>query len=257
MSYKMIAIAFLTLVRKEVNRFIRIWPQTLIPPLVTAILYFIIFGHVIGKRIGLMHGVPYIQFIVPGMVMMQVIMLSYINTSSSVFGAKFSKSIEEILVSSMPNQVILLSYTLASLLRAGLVGILVTLLAAFFVKLRVQHWWIMLVTVLLTALLFSTLGMINSLYAKKFDDISIAPSFILTPLIYLGGVFYSIKSLPPFWQHLSMINPVVYMIDTFRYSMLGISSINIDMALSVLFVITLVVYLLCLYLLRKGVGLRT
>lgn len=249
-------IGYYTLVRKEVRRFIRIWPQTLMSPMITATLYLVVFGKVIGSRVGAIDGVDYIQFIVPGLVMMQVVMLSYINTSSTVFSAKFSKSIEEILVSPLSNHIVLLAYTTASLLRAILVGIIISLLALFFVHLHIKHILVMIVVVVLTSSFFSTLGMINSLYAKKFDDINIIPTFILTPLTYLGGVFYPISKLPGMWQHVSLFNPIAYTIDVFRYGMLGISGINIVVAIAILLALSVGAYLFCLHLLNKGVGLR-
>lgn len=256
MFHRSVMIGYYTLVRKEVSRFIRIWPQTLMSPMITATLYLVVFGKVIGSRVGMIDGVPYIQFIVPGLVMMQVVMLSYINTSSTVFSAKFSKSLEEILVSPLSNNMVLLAYTTASLLRAMLVGVIISLLALFFVHLDVSHLLVMIVVVILASAFFSTLGMINSLYAKKFDDINIIPTFILTPLTYLGGVFYPITKLPGIWQHISLFNPIAYTIDVFRYSMLGISDINIGLALLVLLLLAVSAYALCLYLLNKGVGLR-
>jgi len=249
-------IGFFTLFRKEVMRFMRVWLQTILAPLITALLYFIIFGKIIGRHVGLMGGIPYIQFIVPGMVMMQIIMASYMNVSSSLFVNKLTKSIEEILISPLSNQAILLAYMAASILRALIVGGLVLTVAFLFTHLHFKHLWIVIETILTTSALAAILGMINAIYAKKFDDINIVPLFVITPLSYLGGIFYSIQALPRFWQYLSHVNPIFYMIDTFRYSMLGISDINIHVALPVLLIITVIAYLICLYLLNKGVGLR-
>ncbi|MEM9244084.1 MAG: ABC transporter permease [Pseudomonadota bacterium] len=251
-----ILIGYATIIRKEIIRYIRIWPQTTIAPLVTSTLYFLIFGRVIGSRIGSMNGINYIQFIVPGMIMLQVINISYNNTSSAILSGKYSKSIEELLISPLTNNAILLGYVTACLIRSIVIALLIAIVALFFTHLHVTHILLMLVTIIITTTLFATLGMINAFYAKKFDDINIIPMFILTPLTYMGGVFYSIKHLPPIWREISMLNPIMYTIDIFRYSMLGIADVNVYVAFSVLFIVTFIAYATCLYLFKKGSGIR-
>ncbi|WP_368938900.1 ABC transporter permease, partial [Morganella morganii] len=205
-------VALKTIWRKEITRFMRIWIQTLIPPVITMSLYFIIFGNLIGNRIGEMGGVGYMQFIVPGLIMMSVITNSYANVSSSFFGAKFQKSIEELLVAPVPTHVIIAGFVGGGVARGVLVGILVTLVSLFFVPLQIHSWFMIIATLLMTSILFSLAGLLNALFAKSFDDISIIPTFVLTPLTYLGGVFYSLTLLPAFWQAVSKLNPIVYMI---------------------------------------------
>ncbi len=251
-------IAYYALMSKEIRRYLRIWPQTIISPLITTSLYFLIFGHFVGRNINVqsLGTNSYMAYIVPGMLMMQIIMISYINTSSTIFSAIYSKSIEEIVVSPMPNQLILLAYTSASVLRAIVTCILISIVALVFINLHIKHILIMLIVAISTAILFSTLGMINGLYAKKFDDINMIPTFILTPLTYLGGVFYSVHSLPVIWQHISLFNPIVYTVNAFRYSMIGISNFNIIISLSFLIGFTAIVYIICGILLAKTAALR-
>lgn len=220
-------VALKTIWRKEITRFMRIWIQTLIPPVITMSLYFIIFGNLIGNRIGEMGGVGYMQFIVPGLIMMSVITNSYANVSSSFFGAKFQKSIEELLVAPVPTHVIIAGFVGGGVARGVLVGILVTLVSLFFVPLQIHSWFMIIATLLMTSILFSLAGLLNALFAKSFDDISIIPTFVLTPLTYLGGVFYSLTLLPAFWQAVSKLNPIVYMISGFRYGFLGISDVSL------------------------------
>lgn len=251
------AVAFGTIVYKEVARFMRIWLQTILPPAITMALYFVIFGHLIGPRIGQMHGFSYMQYIAPGLIMMAVITNAYSNVVSSLFGAKFQRHIEEILVAPIPDILILLGFVTGGVVRGVLVGLVVTATALCFTELHVDSWGITLAVVVLTAMLFSLAGLINALFAKKFDDISIVPTFILTPLTYLGGVFYSIDMLPPFWQHLSLGNPILYMVNAFRYGMLGVSDISIGVAFTVIGLFCAVLFGVSLVLLRKGVGLRT
>lgn len=198
-------VALKTIWRKEITRFMRIWIQTLIPPVITMSLYFIIFGNLIGNRIGEMGGVGYMQFIVPGLIMMSVITNSYANVSSSFFGAKFQKSIEELLVAPVPTHVIIAGFVGGGVARGVLVGILVTLVSLFFVPLQIHSWFMIIATLLMTSILFSLAGLLNALFAKSFDDISIIPTFVLTPLTYLGGVFYSLTLLPAFWQAVSKL----------------------------------------------------
>jgi len=250
-------IATLTILLKEVIRFKRIWLQTIIPPVITTSLYFIIFGNLIGSRIGTMSGVRYIQYIVPGLVMMSVIQNSYANVSASFFSAKFQKSIEEMLVAPIPNSLIILGYISGGIARGTIVGFLVLLTALCFTYMPIRHPGIMLLMTLLSASLFSLAGFLNGIYAKKFDDISVIPTFVLTPLTYLGGVFYSINALPPFWRNFSLANPIVHIVDTFRYGMLGITDINIAHAIIITFSFTILLFIVCLYLLNRGIARST
>jgi len=249
--------AFRTIVIKEVNRFARIWIQTILPPAVSMTLYFVIFGNLIGPRIGQMDGFNYIQYIAPGIIMMSIINNSYANVVSSFFGAKFQRHIEEMLVAPVPNIIILGGYITGGVARGMMVGLVVTLVALFFTELHIEHPLIVITVVLLTSILFSLAGFINGIFARKFDDIAIIPSFVLTPLIYLGGVFYSINLLPEFWQVVSRLNPIFYMVNAFRYGMLGVSDIDILSALVIISIFTVVLFSLCLYLLNRGVGIKT
>jgi len=250
-------IAFSTIVRKEIRRFMRIWVQTLIPPVITMALYFVIFGGLIGSRIGEMGGFDYMAFVVPGLIMMAVINNSYANVVSSFYSAKYTKSIEEIQVSPTPNYIILFGYICGGALRGLLVGIIVTIMALFFTKLPIHHIGITLSVILLTALLFSIAGMINAILANSFDDISVIPTFVLTPLTYLGGVFYSIDMLPTFWQGVSQLNPILYMVNAFRYGVLGVSDVNIVTSFVGIIVFLVVLFCACLLLMEKGKKLRT
>lgn len=249
-------IAFSTILTKEIRRFIRIWMQTLLPPAITTGLYFVIFGTLIGSRIGEMQGYSYIQFVVPGLVMMSVLTNSYSNVVSSFFSNKFQHSIEELLVAPVPNWAILAGYVAGGVARGICVGIVVTILSLFFSKLHVQHWSIMISAVLLTSILFSLLGLLNAIFAKNFDDISIIPTFVLTPLTYLGGVFYSIDLLPPFWNAVSQLNPILYMVNAFRYGMLGISDVNVTASLGMITLFSCVAGFFALRLLNSSKGLR-
>ena len=248
--------AFSTLVIKEYNRIVRIWIQTIVPPAITMTLYFIIFGSLIGKRIGSMDGFDYMQFIAPGLIMLSVITNSYGNVVSSFFGAKFGRHIEEMLVSPMPNYLILWGHVAGGVIRGLFVGGVVTVVALFFTRLEMQHPLIVLTTGVLTAIVFSLGGFINAVFAKKFDDISIVPTFVLTPLTYLGGVFYSISLLPPFWQHVSQANPILYMVNAFRYGVLGTSDIPIGTAYAIIGVAIAILYGVSMYLLNRGIGIR-
>ncbi len=249
-------IGYLTIVRKEVTRILRIWIQTVVPPAITMTLYFIIFGNLIGRRIGQMGDFDYMQYIAPGLIMMSVITNSYANVVSSFFGAKFGKHIEELLVSPMPNSLILLGHVTGGVTRGLLVGLVVTVIALFFTNLEVVHPWITASVVLLTAIVFSLAGFINAVYARKFDDISIIPTFVLTPLTYLGGIFYSISMLPDFWESVSRANPILYMVNAFRYGVLGASDIGIGEAYAIILVFMVALYTFSLYLLRKGIGIK-
>lgn len=249
-------IALQSIIVKEVTRYFRIWLQTLLPPAITMTLYFVIFGQLIGSRVGEMGGVTYMEYITPGIIMMSVISNSYSNVVSSFFSAKFQRNIEEMLVSPVPTLFILLGYVFGGVSRGLLTGILVTIVASQFVDINVHNWVVLIFVVILTSTLFAAGGLVNAIFAKKFDDISIVPTFILTPLTYLGGVFYSIKLLPDFWQNVSLANPILYMVNAFRYGFLGFSDIEIVHALSLigLFIITLLS--LAYYLLERGIGLR-
>lgn len=250
-------VAFYTILSKEIRRFTRIWVQTLLPPAITMVLYFIIFGNLIGERIGSMDGVNYMQYIVPGLIMMSVITNSYGNVSSSFFSNKFQKSIEELLVSPVPNWVILLGFVFGGVARGLACGIIVMLLSLWFTHLEVHNLWVMLSVIVLTAVVFSTAGLINAIFATKFDDVTIVPTFILTPLTYLGGVFYSVNMLPDVWQWVSKLNPILYMVNTFRYGIIGVSDIPVLSAYAMLFVFLAALMGWALHLLNTGRGLRS
>jgi ABC-2 type transport system permease protein len=250
-------IAFETIVIKEVRRFTRIWVQTLVPPAITIALYFVVFGNLVGRRIGDMGGFNYMEFIVPGLIMMAVIQNSYSNVVSSFFSHKFQRSVEELLVSPVPNSVILAGFVVGGMVRGLLVGGVVSLMALAFVDLKVEHPLIIISVILLTSLVFSLAGFINALFANSFDDISIIPTFVLTPLIYLGGVFYSSALLPGFWQGVSAMNPIFYMVNTFRYGFLGVSDVPVTVAFLILISFAVLLSGACLWLLNRGTGLRT
>ena len=249
--------ALYTIARREVNRILRIWGQTLVPPTITMTLYFLIFGNLIGSRIGQMGGFSYMDFIVPGLVMMSIIQNSYGNISSSFFGAKFGRHIEELLVAPLPNWVILTGYVAGAVLRGLMVGVIVLSIAMCFTQVRIPHPLVTLSTVLLGATIFSLAGFVNAVYAKKFDDIAIVPTFILTPLTYLGGVFYSVSLLPDFWEKASHLNPILYMVNAFRYGLLGSSDVPLAVSYAVMLGFVVALTWLALHLLRKGVGLRS
>ncbi|GAB3345314.1 ABC transporter permease [Chromohalobacter beijerinckii] len=250
-------IALWTLVTKEVRRYMRIWPQTLLPPSITMTMYFIIFGNLIGSRIGPMDDIDYIDYIVPGLIMMAVITNSYSNVASSFFSNKFQRSVEEMMVSPMPNWVILAGFVVGGASRGLAVGLIVTVVSMFFTDLSIHHPWVTIGVVIMTALLFSIGGFINALVAHKFDDISIVPIFVLTPLTYLGGVFYSIHMLPAFWQGVSMVNPILYMVNAFRYGILGVSDIPVGGALVAIAVFIVVFFAVGLWMLDRGKGIRS
>ena len=249
-------IALQTIVRKEIRRFTRIWVQALLPPAITMTLYFIIFGNLIGRNIGSMGGYSYMQFIVPGLIMMSVITNSYANVVSSFFGAKFQRSIEELLVAPVSPSIILIGFVLGGVARGLAVGLIVTLLSLIFSDLSLHHAFVMIYSVFMTAVLFSLGGFINAIYAKTFDDVSIVPTFVLTPLTYLGGVFYSMSLLSPFWQGVSYLNPIVYMVNAFRYGVLGHSDVSIVASLTFITVLVAVLYVVALRLLQQGTGMR-
>ncbi len=250
-------IAFSTIVRKEVRRFVRIWVQTLVPPVITISLYFVIFGSLIGSRIGQMGGYSYMEFIVPGLILMSVINNAYANVVSSFFSQKFQRNIEELLVSPVPNYVILIGFVVGGSARGLAIGLIASVVAMFFSGFYMHNIFIAVAVVLLSSVVFSLGGFINAIYANKFDDITIIPTFVLTPLIYLGGVFYSIDLLPDFWRAVSHVNPMFYMVDAFRYGILGISDVNIIYALLILLVFVVGLFVFALFLLHKGKGLRS
>lgn len=245
-----------TIVRKEFFRVVRIWVQTIVPPAITMTLYFIIFGNLIGRRIGTMDGYDYMQFIAPGLIMMSVITNSYGNVVSSFFGAKFGRHVEEMLVSPMSNATIIIGHVAGGVVRGLMVGSLVTIIALSFTKLTVAHPFITISIVVLASTVFALLGFVNAVFASKFDDISIIPTFVLTPLTYLGGVFYSISLLPEFWQKVSLGNPILYMVNAFRYGILGTSDISIVYAYMIVIFFVIALFSLNLVLLNRGIGIR-
>ncbi len=250
-------IALRTLFLKEIFRFARIWIQTIIPSVVTVALYFIIFGNLIGSQLSDVKGYSYIDFIIPGMIMMSIITNSYANVVSSFYSSKFQKHIEEMLVSPMPNYIIIWGFVSGGVARGIAVGIAVTITATFFSDLRFENVPLLILVTLLTCILFSLAGLINAIFANSFDDISLIPTFVLTPLTYLGGIFYSIDMLPEFWRLTSFANPILYMVDTFRASMLGVNDINIYISLMIIVGFTIILYSVAAVLLNKGVGIRT
>ena len=249
-------VAMQTIVRKEVLRVLRIWVQTIVPPAITMTLYFIIFGNLIGKRIGPMDGFDYMQYIAPGLIMMSVITNSYGNVVSSFFGAKFARHIEEMLVSPMSNATIVIGHVAGGVLRGVLVGSLVTVIALFFTDLDVQYPLVTISIVLLSSIVFALAGFINAIFARKFDDISIVPTFVLTPLTYLGGVFYSISLLPEPWKTLSLANPILYMVNAFRFGILGKSDIELSTVYAFMIFFSVLLFVVCMQLMRRGVGIR-
>ncbi|MEZ5452932.1 MAG: ABC transporter permease [Thiothrix sp.] len=249
--------AYYTILIKEVLRFSRIWKQTILPPVITTSLYFVIFGNLIGEKIGEMDGHRYIDFIMPGLIMMTVITNAYANVVASFYGSKFQGNIAEMLVSPTPNWIILAGFVSGGVARGMAVGIAVTLISLLFTHLHMQHFWVMASIVIMTAVLFSLAGVINAVYARSFDDINIIPTFVLTPLTYLGGVFYSISTLPEFWQKVSLLNPVLYMVNGFRFGILGVSDMPVWVSYGVIAGFILLLGGFSLYLLNKGTGIRS
>ncbi len=249
--------AYRTIVVREILRFSRIWVQTIFPPVITTALYFVIFGNLIGPKIGTMDGHNYMDFIVPGLIMMAIITNSYSNVVSSFYSSKYQGNIEEMLVSPVPNWIILAGFISGGIVRGLVVGIAVTLISLFFSDLHIENGFVMVTIVLLTATLFALAGLINAVYAKSFDDISIIPTFVLTPLTYLGGVFYSISMLSEFWQNVSLLNPVLYMVNGFRYGILGISDIPVGVSYSIIIVFIILLGTFSMSLLNRGVGIRS
>ena len=256
MNFSQQLIAFNTIAIREFRRFIRIWLQTVVPPAITMALYFIIFGKLIGSQIGDIDGYRYMDYIVPGLILMAVITNSYANVVSSFFSAKFHKSIEEMIISPLPNHIILAGYISGGIARGVIVGITVTFVSTFFSDFQIHSISITLAVFILTSILFSIAGLINATYARSFDDITIIPTFVLTPLTYLGGIFYSIKMLPEFWQTVSLGNPILYMINAFRYGLLGVSDINITTAFIIIIAFIAVLFGFALNLLNRGVGIK-
>jgi ABC-2 type transport system permease protein len=256
MLVKTNVVGFWTIVRREFGRIIRIWAQTIVPPAITATLYFIIFGSLIGRRIGDMGGYTYVQYIAPGLIMMSVITNSYGNVVSSFFGAKFGKHLEELLVAPLPAWLIVLGYAMGGLLRGLIVGAVVTAVTLFFTRLHIHDLGVVLSAVVLSSIVFSLAGMINAIFAKNFDQISFIPTFVLTPLTYLGGVFYTIQLLPEWAQHVSHANPILYMVNAFRFGFLGVTDVNVGLAYTIMIGSAIVLYACCLMLMWRGVGIR-
>ena len=250
-------IAFLTIMREQVRRYWRIWTQTLLPSAITMSLYCLIFGTLIGSRIGTMGGVSYMEFVVPGLIMMAIITNTYANVVGSFFGAKFNNSVEELLVSPTPTYVIVLGYAAGGVSRGILVSIIVTSVALFFTDLDIHNWLVVIGVVSLTSISFSLLGLINAVFANTFDDVNIVPTFVLTPLTYLGGVFYSLDLLPDFWASISQINPLVYVVNAFRFGVLGVSDVDITVSFAMLIALTIVSFIYAMHLLGTGTRLRT
>ncbi len=248
--------AYNTIVIKEILRFSRIWLQTIVPPAITTTLYFIIFGRLIGSQLGDINGYSYMDYIVPGLIIMSIITNSYANVVSSFYGTKFHHHIEELLVSPVSNLTIIIGYVSGGVARGMIVGLVVTLVSLFFTAITVDSYIITITIAILTAILFSLAGLINAIFANSFDDISIVPTFVLTPLTYLGGVFYSIEMLPPFWQNVSLFNPVLYMVNGFRMGMLGVSDASLSMAILIITGFILLLGSICLWLLHKGIGIK-
>lgn len=250
-------IAFKTIVTKEILRFSRIWLQTIVPPVITTGLYFVIFGQLIGSQLSNIAGYSYIDYIIPGIILMSIINNSYANVVASFYMSKFSHFIEEMIVSPMPNYLILLGYVIGGVARGLIVGLVVAFISTFFTDLNVHSYFILFLVVILTAILFSLAGFINAIYANSFDDISIIPTFVLIPLTYLGGIFYSIDMLPEFWQNVSLVNPILYMVNAMRYGMLGVSDIDLVTAFSIIILFVAALFAFCLYLLNSGKGIRS
>jgi ABC-2 type transport system permease protein len=249
-------IGFKTIVIREYGRIIRIWGQTIVPSAVTATLYFVIFGSLIGRRVGAMGGFDYMEYIAPGLIMMAVITNSYANVVSSFFGAKFGKHIEEMLVSPLPSWVIVSGYVAGGVVRGLLVGLGVTIVSLLFTHLHVQHPLIVAAAVLLTSITFSLGGFLNALYAKNFDQVNWIPTFVLTPLTYFGGVFYSVTLLPAWAQKLSYVNPVLHMVNAFRFGFLGVSDVDIRVAFSLMIGAAAVLFVTAMMLMNRGSGIR-
>ncbi len=257
MNAQQLLVSFYTIFYKETYRYCRLWRQTLLPPAITMTLYYTIFGNLIGPRIGEMGGFSYMQFIVPGLVMLSIITGAYSNVVSSFYGEKFQRSLQELLVSPTPPVIILLGFILSSALRGILVGIVVLLLSLFFTELSIHSIGTIIWVVILTSVLFACMGMINAIYAQSFDDVTVIPNFVLTPLTYLGGIFYSIDLLPSFWQKVSLLNPILYMVNAFRYGVLGVTDIPLLYSFGIICFFSIALFSACWYMLAKGIGIRT
>jgi len=249
-------VGFKTILIREFGRIMRIWGQTILPPAVTTTLYFIIFGSLIGKRIGQVGGYDYMQFIAPGLIMMNVIQNAYANVVSSFFGAKFGKHIEELLVAPLPNWLIVTGYVMGGIMRGLLVGLVVTIIALFFTRLPLAHISATIAAVLLTSIIFSLGGFLNGMFAKNFDQISWFPTFVLTPLTYLGGVFYSVKMLPDWAYIASQANPILYMVSAFRYGFLDTTDVDLRLAYAIMASTAVAMFALSVSLMNRGSGIR-
>ncbi len=250
-------ISFYTIVRKDVVRIMRIWPQTFLPSIITSALYFLIFGAFLGSRIGEVQGVSYILFVVPGLVMLSVVTNSYMNTSFTMFMSKFfARTIDEILVSPTPPWLLVAGYIAGGVVRGVVIGALVLLVSLFFTHLVVHSFWIILLFLILTSVVFSLAGLVNGVYAKSIDGINLVPTFVLTPLVYLGGVFYSTESLPSFWGTVTKFDPIFYIINGFRYGFLGTSDVPILLSVGILVALAVVFLAFNIYLIRTGLGLK-
>ncbi len=249
-------VSFRTIVKREAKRAFRVWPQSFLPAIITTILYFIIFGRVIGTKVGMMNGFSYTQYIAPGLIMMQIITSSYSSSVSGFFLAKFQRQIQEIVVSPTSSVTLLLGYMTGGVVRGLIVGLIVSVIALFFTHLQIHSFAVLIAIVVLSSSLFSIAGLLNAVYAKNFDDVTIVPTFILTPLTYLGGVFYSLNSLPKFWQMISLVNPIVYIINAFRYGFLGFADASIPIAFVIMILFNLILFICTYYLINKGRGIR-
>ncbi len=250
-------IGFYTIVEKEIMRLVRIWVETLFPPIITSALYFTIFGNILGQHIGKIDGYSYIEFLTPGLVMLGVVNNAYSNVAMSFYMTKFMHTIDEMLVSPLPNFLIVLGYVIGGMFRGLIIGSLIFLTAMFFTPIHIAHPWFMLLIALLSAMLFSCAGFINGMIADSFDSISIIPTFVLTPLTYLGGVFFAVSALPHAWQVLARFNPILYIIESFRYSMLNIRQANIELAFAMIVLFVVVLFGVCLYMFNKGIGVKS
>ena len=250
-------VAFKTIVRKEYIRYMRIWGQTLIPPVMNTALYIIIFGHFLGNKIGTMAGVPYLEYLIPGMIISTIINNSYSNVVSSFYSSKSQKVVEELLVSPIPSYIIVWGYVMGGVSRSILVALLIGMMTTIFVPIHIYNVVVLISVTILTSLIFSLGGLINAVYAKTYDHVSFIPNFILTPLNYVGGVFYSITILPPFWSYLSHFNPIVYMVNAFRYGFIGKTDVSLTISYFVLVSLSVILYLVACQLIKRGIGLKT
>jgi ABC-2 type transport system permease protein len=249
-------IGFKTIVIREFGRIIRIWGQTIVPSAVTATLYFVIFGSLIGTRVGAMDGFDYRQYIAPGLIMMSVITNSYSNVVSSFFGAKFGKHVEEMLVAPLPSWVIVAGYMAGGVLRGLLVGSAVTIVSLLFTHLHIHHVLIIIAAVLLTSATFALGGFLNAMVARNFDQVNWIPTFVLTPLTYLGGVFYSVNMLPAWARAVSFGNPILHMVNAFRFGFLGISDVNIVTAFTLMIAAVAALFAIAVAMMDRGIGIR-